>query len=303
MMGQGWVRVYNPRPVAGGSVSWCKWECTIDSPKCLKRLDLVTKNGSAVPSPSPPPVSTVSIKFKTIVNPKSHKLEIVCVSAICHSNVLLDSASDEGTRHMNQLTMVRPLNLDANNGTMAQFPRDMEKERIAMPELCKSPNERALLSRLFAQLGTWDPDVIVSHNGWGYDIDVLLDRCVELQVSMWSKIGRRRQLKLPSASQFGNGKDWAIAQALEGRLLCDTCLSSKEFLSRETTYSLTNLAKTQLKVAHVEIEPVDVPQYCKTSKHFVSLAKHTLNDAQLVQCLMFQDASLAIDETIDKHCR
>ncbi len=157
-----------------------------------------------------------------------------------------------------------------------------------MPELGKSPNERALLSRLFAQLGTWDPDVIVSHNGWGHDIDVLLNRCVELKVSMWSKIGRRRQMKLPSASQFGNGKDWAIAQALEGRILCDTCLSAKDFLSRETTYSLTNLAKTQLKVDHVEIEPVDVPQYCKTGKHVVHLAKHTLHDAQVVQCLMFK---------------
>ncbi len=290
LMGPGWVRVYNPRPVSGGTVSWCKWECTIDGPKNLKRLDLVIMNGGEKATiPLPPPVSTVSIKFKTVVNPKSYKLEIVCVSAICHSNVLLDGASDEGTKHMTQVTLVRPVNLDSNNGTMAQYPRDMEKESHAtMPELGKSPNERALLSRLFAQIGTWDPDVIVSHNGWGHDVDVLLNRCVELKVSMWSKIGRRRQMKLPSASQFGNGKDWAIAQALEGRILCDTCLSAKDFLSRETTYSLTNLAKTQLKVAHVEIEPVDVPQYCKTGKHFVCLAKHTLHDAQLVQCLMFK---------------
>ena len=106
---------------------------------------------------------------------------------------------------------------------------------------------------------------------------------------MWSKIGRRRQMRLPSASQFGNGKDWAIANVLDGRMLCDTCLSAKEFLARETTYSLANLAKTQLKVAErVEIEPVDVPAWCKTGQHFVSLAKHTLNDAQLVQGLMFK---------------
>ena len=187
---------------------------------------------------------------------------------------------------MTQLTVVRPLNFETN-GTMAQFPRDMEKEIAAMPELCKSPNERALLSRLFAQLGNWDPDVIVSHNGWGHDIDVLLNRCVELKVSMWSKIGRRRQMRLPSASQFGNGKEWAIANALDGRVLCDTCLSAKEFL-RETTYSLTNLAKTQLKQERKEIEPVDVPMWTKTGQHFVNLAKHTLNDAQLVQGLMFK---------------
>ena len=286
LMGPGWVRIYDPQPLKGGNVSWCKWECTVDGPKSLKRLDLVSVNGEKVVIPPAPPVSTVSIKFKTVVNPKSHKLEIVCVSAICNTNVMLDGASDENTKSMTQLTLVRPVNFDAK-GVMPQFPRDMEKELAAMPELSKSPNERALLSRLFAQLGTWDPDVIVSHHGWGHDIDVLLNRCVELKVSMWSKIGRRRQMKLPSASQFGNGKDWAISQALDGRVLCDTLLSAKEFL-RETTYSLTNLAKTQLNVARVEIEPVDVPNWCKSGAHFVSLAKHTLNDAQLVQSLMFK---------------
>ena len=286
LMGPGWVRIYNPK-TAMGSASWCKWECTVDGPKSLQRLDLVTNRaGERVTIPESPPVSTVSIKFKTAVNPKSHKLEIVCVSAVFNSTVQLDAATDLSLRNMNQLTIVRPLNFE-NNGTMAQFPRDMEKEAKDMPELQKSPNERALLSRLFAQIGSWDPDVLVSHNGWGHDIDVLLSRCVELKVGMWSKIGRRRQMRLPPASQFGNGKEWAIANALDGRILCDTYLSAKEFL-RETTYSLTHLAGTQLKFAREEIEQEDIPEFCKKGDNFVKLAQHTLNDAQLVQRLMFK---------------
>ena len=286
LMGPGWVRVYNPKTPMGNA-SWCKWECTIDGPKSLQRLDLVTNRaGERVTLPESPPVSTVSIKFKTAVNPKSHKLEIVCVSALFNSTVQLDAATEESFRNMKQLTIVRPLNFETN-GTMAQFPRDMEKETKNMPELQKSPNERALLSRLFAQLGSWDPDVLVSHNGWGHDIDVLLSRCVELKVGMWSKIGRRRQMRLPPASQFGNGKEWAIANALDGRILCDTYLSAKEFL-RETTYSLTNLSYTQLKFAREEIEQDDVPGFCKKGSTFVNLAQHTLNDAQLVQRLMFK---------------
>ena len=286
LMGPGWLRIYDPQAVKG-NVSWCKWECTVEGPKSIKRLDLVTEGGEKVTVPPPPPVSTMSIKFKTVVNPKTQKLEIVCVSAICHSKVLLDSASDESTKHMTQLTLVRPLAGPENNGTMPQFPRDMEKEMKRMPGLSKSPNERALLSRLFAQIGNWDPDIIVSHNGWGHDIDVLLSRCVELKVNMWSKIGRRVQLKLPSASQFGNGKDWAIANALDGRILCDTCISAKELL-RETSYSLTNLTNTQLKETRDEIEPVDIPLWCRSGQHFVDLANHTLKDAQLVQKLMFK---------------
>jgi hypothetical protein len=286
LMGPGWVRIYNPK-AAMGSASWCKWECTIDGPKSLQRLDLVTNRaGERVPVPESPPVSTVSIKFETAVNPKTHKLEIVCVSAVFNSTVQLDAATDESFRNMSQLTIVRPLNFESN-GTMAQFPRDMEKEAKNMPELQKSPNERALLSRLFAQIGSWDPDVLVSHNGWGHDIDVLLSRCVELKVGMWSKIGRRRQMKLPPASQFGNGKEWAIANALDGRILCDTYLSAKELL-RETTYSLTNLASTQLKFARQDIEQSDIPSYCRSGALFVKLAQHTLMDAQLVQRLMFK---------------
>ncbi|KAL9187656.1 hypothetical protein ACHAXT_006034 [Thalassiosira profunda] len=286
LMGPGWVRIYDPTPMKGGNVSWCKWECTVDGPKSLKRLDLVSVQGKKVVPPPPPPVSAVSLKFKTAVHPKSHKLEIVCASAVCHAAVQLDAASDESTKHMTQLTLVRPCNYESH-GAAARFPRDMEQEVKAMPELQKSPNERALLSRLFAQLGTWDPDVLVAHNGWGHDVDVLLNRCVELKVGMWSKIGRRRQMRLPSGAQFGNGKEWALASALEGRVLCDTYLSAKEFL-RETTYSLTNLAKTQLKAERLEIEQVDVPHWCRTGKHLVALAKHTLNDAQLVQALMFK---------------
>ena len=251
---------------------------------------LVKKLESVAPEavPPPPPVSTVTLKFKTVVNPRSHKLEVACVSAICHGRVMLESGSDETTTHMTQMTLVRPVNFETN-GVMAQFPRDMEKEcKERFADLVKSPNERALLSRLFAQLGTWDPDVIVSHNGWGHDIDVLLSRCVELKVSMWSKIGRRRNTRLPSKSHFGSGNDWALQQALEGRLLCDTFALAKDMISKQTSYGLTEMARTQLKTERLEIEPVDVPEWCRTGEHFVNLAKHTLNDAQLVQRLMFK---------------
>jgi DNA polymerase alpha subunit A len=153
-----------------------------------------------------------------------------------------------------------------------------------MPQLQRMTNERALLSRLFAQIGQWDPDVIVGHNAWGFDVEVLLARCVELKVAIWSKIGRFRMMKLPPKGQFASGKAWAIADAMTGRLLCDTYLSSKELL-RETTYSLKALAESQLKTHKVDIEPVDIPQWYNDGGDIVRLAQHTLNDAILVQNL------------------
>ena len=279
LMGPCWIRIRNPvaNPTAS---SWCKLELLATSPKQVTRLQLET------PRP-PPPVVTVSIKLKTIVNPKTQKSEIVSVSAICHKQVLLDTASDESTRHMTQLSLIRPLGTAANENSMPQFPRDFDDEVARnMPQLQRMTNERALLSRLFVQLGVWDPDILVGHNAWGYDMQVLLGRCIDLKVSMWSKIGRRRKMGVPHRKDHFS-TDWAIMEALQGRLLCDTYLSAKEVL-RETTYSLTHLAAAQLKTQRTDIEPVDIPQWYNTSRTIVQLAQHTLFDAQLVQRLMFK---------------
>jgi DNA polymerase Pol2 len=284
LMGPCWVRIQQPQAVTG-ALSWCKLECRINSPKQISRLDLVVENQTTLPPP--PPFVTLSIKLKTVVNPKTHKSEIVSVSAVCHKNVLLETASDDTTKYLTQLSLIRPLATEGST-CIAQFPRDID-EAIAsgMPELRRETNERALLSRLLAQIGQWDPDVIVGHNVWGYDMEVILSRCLELKVTSWSRVGRRRRTELPSKAYFSSRKDMAIAEAMSGRLLCDTYLSAQELL-RETTYSLSNLAATQLKISRQEIEPVDIPQWFQTSKTIVLLAQSTLFDAQLVQKLMFK---------------
>jgi DNA polymerase alpha subunit A len=301
LMGPCWIRLYN---VSANDVpmSWCKLEVVLESPKHVVRCDLIstklpTSSSSDGTSTTevpkvvirpPPPVVTVSLKLKTIVNPKSQKSEIVSISAICHKNVQLDTSSDESPTLMTQLSLIRPLGTAAQLGeSLAQFPSNIDEAiKREMPQLQRMPNERALLSRFFAQIGLWDPDVIVGHNAMGYDIELLLTRCVENKVSMWSKIGRRRRITTPKFSSQSN-KEWLIADAMTGRLLCDTYITSKELL-KETTYSLTHLAQSQLKTERMEIEPLDVPQWYQTSQHIVQLAKHTLHDAQLVQRLMFK---------------
>ena len=284
LMGPCWVRIQNPQPL-NGAVSWCKLECRIDSPKQMTRLDSILDDPTTLPVP--PPFVTLSIKLKTVVNPKTHKSEIVSVSAVCHKNVLLETASDDTPKYLTQLSLIRPLASEGSHN-IAQFPRDIDEAiSSGMPQLRRETNERALLSRLLAQIGQWDPDVIVGHNIWGYDMEVILSRCLELKVPSWSRVGRRRRTELPSKAYFSSRKDMAIAEAMSGRLLCDTYLSAQELL-RETTYSLSNLSATQLKMSRQEIEPVDIPQWFQTSKTIVNLAQSTLFDANLVLRLMFK---------------
>jgi len=294
LMGPCWIRIYDPMPT-NAPVSWCKVECTVTTPKHLSRCDLIRDNDT-IPSKSTstarpaPPLTTVTMKLKTVVNPKSNKSEIISVSAICHKNVSADTGTTESREQMSQLSLIRPLGMSISSvsGGLPHLPRDLDTEiKSSFPGLMKMPNERALLSRLMAQIGLWDPDILVGHNAWGYDMEVLLTRCVENKVMGWTKMGRRRNISTPKGSNMFSGKEWLIGHVLKGRLLCDTYVSSKELL-RETMYGLTNLAQSQLKTERVDIEPVDVPQWFNKSSDIVKLAMHTLRDAELVQKLMFK---------------
>jgi DNA polymerase alpha subunit A len=293
LMGPCWVRIYDAVQTSF-PVSWCKIECTIDSPKKLVRCDKAKDDkameeiNKKLPIRPAPPLTTVTIKIKTVVNPKSNKSEVISVSAICHQNINVDSSTIESRENMSQISLIRPLgqNISIESGGLPQLPRDLDDEiKRYLPGLKKSCNERALLNLLMTQIGNWDPDVLVGHNAWGYDMEVLLTRCIENKVQGWTKIGRRRNVNVPKGNF--SGKEWAIADALKGRLLCDTYISAKELL-RETTYSLTNLAQSQLKTERVDIEPVDIPQWFNKSSDVVKLALHTLRDAELVQRLMLK---------------
>uniref|UniRef100_A0A7S2UH04 DNA polymerase n=1 Tax=Attheya septentrionalis TaxID=420275 RepID=A0A7S2UH04_9STRA len=280
LMGPCWIKIRNPMPNKAPA-SWCKIELQVANPKDISPI--------VSPMRHPPPVVTMTIKIKTVVNPSTHKSEVVSVSAICHKRVLLDTASDESNTNMTQISLIRPLGQASSGMALAQFPRDFDNEvKNGMSQLQRMPNERALLSRLFTQIGLWDPDVLVGHNIWGYDLQLLLSRCTDLKVMAWSKIGRRRKQGLPLKNQFTSGKgDWALVEAVSGRIVCDTYISAKDLLN-ETTYSLDSLAKSQLKTQREDILPIDVPQFYNSSDRIVKLARHTLNDAQLVQRLMFK---------------
>ena len=108
------------------------------------------------------------------------------------------------------------------------------------------------MSYFLAKVSSIDPDVIVGHNFIGFDLDVLLHRMQKTKIPAWSKLGRLRRTQMPKlqANAGGMGQaTWAEKTVTAGRLVCDTYINSKEHL-RETTYTLTELARTQLQAAH-----------------------------------------------------
>ncbi|EPS71274.1 hypothetical protein M569_03479 [Genlisea aurea] len=108
--------------------------------------------------------------------------------------------------------------------------------------------------------------------------------------SMWSKIGRLKRSTMPKLNKgnsvFASGASAGIMTCIAGRLLCDTYICSRDLL-KEVSYSLTQLAKTQLNKDRKEITPHDIHQMFQSSGSLMELIEYGETDAWLSMELMF----------------
>ncbi|XP_071730497.1 DNA polymerase alpha catalytic subunit [Rutidosis leptorrhynchoides] len=266
-------------------VSWCKFEVTVD---CSKDIKVAVNTGEI------PPLIVTAINLKTVINQKQNTNEIASASVICCHKAKIDTPmlASEWTRPgmLSHYTVVR--NLDG------VFPMGFNKESADRNSKAGSniigleSSERALLNRLMIELHKLDSDILVGHNISGFDLDVLLNRAKACKVpnSMWSKIGRLKRSEMPRLNKgttvFGSGASPGIMSCIAGRLLCDTFLCSRDLL-KEVSYSLTELAKTQLSKIRKEIAPHDIPHMFQSSQTLMELIDNGESDAWLSMELMF----------------
>ncbi|XP_076949906.1 DNA polymerase alpha catalytic subunit-like [Bidens hawaiensis] len=270
-------------------VSWCKFEVTVDCSKDIKVANNPTNTGEI------PPVVVTAINLKTVVNQKQNTNEIASASVICCHRAKIDTPmlASEWTRPgmLSHFTVVRKL----EDGL---FPMGFNKEaadrnsKAGSNIISMESSERALLNRLMIELHKLDSDILVGHNISGFDLDVLLNRVKACKVpsSMWSKIGRLKRSEMPRLNKgstvFGSGASPGIMSCIAGRLLCDTFLCSRDLL-KEVSYSLTELAKTQLNKKRKEIAPHEIPGMFQNSQTLMELIEIGETDAWLSMELMF----------------
>ncbi|KAG0453481.1 hypothetical protein HPP92_024785 [Vanilla planifolia] len=272
---------------ASERVSWCKFEIVVD---CSKDISVCSsKNILEIPE-----VVVAAINLKTVISEKNAN-EIVSASLICCHKAKVDGPmmASEWKRKgiLSHFTVIRKLDGEI-------FPIGLAKEvtdrnsKAGINVLSLESSERALLNRLMIELHKLDCDVLVGHNISGFDLDVLLHRAQACRVpsSMWSKIGRLKRSIMPKITKgnvlYGSGASPGIMSCIAGRLLCDTYISSRDLL-REVSYSLTQLAKTQLNKDRKEISPHDIPIMFKTSSTLLQLVECGESDAWLSLELMF----------------
>lgn len=259
-----WLDIKTPQ-LMNTPVSWCKVEAM------AIRTDLI----SVVRDLAPPPVTVMSISLKTVQNPKTHQNEIVSLAALIHHRFHMDKAPPQPPYQTHFCVVTKP--------TDCIFPFDFkEVVRKKNGKVEIATTERTLLGFFLAKMHKIDPDVLVGHDIFGFDLEVLLQRINVCKVPHWSKIGRLRRTNMP---KLGGRSSFAEKSATCGRLVCDVEISAKELI-RCKSYHLTELVAHVLKTERPTIPQENIRNLYNDSPHLLYLLELTWTDAKLILQMM-----------------
>ncbi|KAJ3136539.1 DNA polymerase alpha catalytic subunit, partial [Physocladia obscura] len=285
IMGPCWIEIQDAH-VSAKNISWTKFEVTCPSPKKIKPLnDADIEAGPAILK-TPPPFVAMSISLRTVMNHQSNSNEIVAVCAMVYNEVSIDGTSPPSAPL--SFSAIRPL-------TGVPMPVGFKDLAATAKKTGRSievlPNEKGLLHFLMAIMHRTDPDIIVGHNFIGVDLDILLHRLRANKVDLWSKIGRLRRTKWPKLQTGAGGAGDSTFQertVASGRILCDTFMNAKDYVTKAKSYTLTNLAMTQLKIARQDLDPDKIPKMFWDANQLMWLVKHCETDCVLSASLMMK---------------
>ena len=239
ILGPSWIRVQGAVRQERRARSWCKEEFTLDfgslKTKTFKPLVPIVEN-----APEPPRLSILGVSVKSLAN--GNQREIAAVAMCYAPSVKLESQETE-------------IRFDANNGRFAAV-RVQEGKALPRREVdqlqaqgIQVMDEKPLLSMLCAKVQQLDPDIIIGHNLFGNDLDVLANRLHYYGLKVWHRISRcqRNDEPNPPRMKGASNHQWTGRQFTLGRLICDTYLNARE-LMRESTYEISHLTKKVLGV-------------------------------------------------------
>lgn len=247
------------RENSGSMLSWCKCEYNIDNYRSISLYhEGVTLETPSIPLPQTPPLTVLTIILRTVLNQKSKEHEIVCACGMISHKFYLEKATMPTTMksvlHDSYFcALTKPSHGSFPHDLQAMIKNIQGKFRV---EMCGS--ERALLAFLLCKIHSLDVDVIVGHDLFGFNFDILLNRCVVNKVPHWSRLGRLKRSTMPSLPGGGAHKkpiagqntalnnlimQQRIQTVCSGRLLCDVMISAKELLTKCKSFDLPELVQ------------------------------------------------------------
>jgi len=287
MKGPAWLDLKCPQ-VPNPPTSWCKLEAVISKPEhvCVSEESL-----------PPPPLTVMTLNLRTLPNPKTRQNEIVAAACLVHSNFYMNKpAPKEQAFQQHFCAMSKPNDL--------VFPydfRDQVKKKSSQMKVDILPSERGLIGCLLAKIQNFDPDLLVGHDIYGFDLDILLHRINILKVPHWSRISRLKRSKMPKLTQSHGRATFAEKSAVCGRMMCDVQISARELI-RCRSYDLTALSSQVLKLTRKEVDYDEVREMYSSSKSLLQLVEMTLMDSKLILLIMYELNAIPLALQITNIC-
>ncbi|KAJ9620331.1 DNA-directed DNA polymerase alpha catalytic subunit pol1 [Knufia peltigerae] len=233
IMGPCWLNIEDADFTSVNNASWCKLECSVSQPKNIT----VLKDSEGVETPK---LTLMSLSFRTQLNVKENKQEILIASARVYDNVSLTDTTPPEKLPSRTFTVMRP------SGSAYPLGFDAEtKKQNGTFMLEKS--EQFLLSKFLALFEKVDPDVLIGHQLQEVDYSILLSRLKEKKTPGWHRIGRLKRSEWPKTFGKGGSSFFTERQLLAGRLMCDLANDmGKSLMTKCQQWSLTEMCELYL---------------------------------------------------------
>ncbi|RMD41830.1 hypothetical protein DV735_g3270, partial [Chaetothyriales sp. CBS 134920] len=233
VMGPCWLNIEDADFTAVNNASWCKLECAVSQPKSIS---LVSESENL----EPPRLTLMSLAFRTRMNVKDNKQEILVASARVYENVSLADTTAPEKMPSRTFTVMRPA------GTA--WPIGFEAETKKQPgTFMLEKSEQFLLAKFLALFERVDPDVLIGHQLQEVDYSILLSRLREKKTPGWHRIGRLKRSEWPKTFGKSGSSFFAERQLVAGRLMCDLANDmGKSLMTRCQQWSLTEMCDLYL---------------------------------------------------------
>ncbi|KAH3827648.1 hypothetical protein DPMN_129588 [Dreissena polymorpha] len=225
----------------------------------------------------------MTLNLRTLPNTKTHQNEIIGAACLINPSFHMDRPAPEQPFQQHFCAISKP-----NDCIFPwDFNEKVQKESRKM-KVEVLPTERALLGFLLAKIHKIDPDLIVGHDIYGYDLDILLHRINANKIPHWSKIGRLKRTVMPKLSSYpSRGASHSEKSAMCGRMVCDIKISAKE-LVRLKSFDLTELTLQILKQKHVELDFEQIRNMYSSTAMLLHLVELTLIDSCHILNIMYE---------------
>lgn len=206
IMGPCWLKIEEADFTAVNNASWCKLECQVSKPALITPVP-DSENLEA------PTLTIMSMSFRTQMNVKENKQEILVASARVYENISLTDTTPPERLPSKTFTVLRP----SGSAYPMGFEAETKKQRGTF---MLEKSEQFLLSKFLAMFERMDPDVLMGHQLQEVDLSILLSRMREKKTPGWHRVGRIKRSEWPK-SYSRAGSFFSEKQLFSGRLVCD----------------------------------------------------------------------------------